>query len=86
MAVPRTPGYPQVLMLIPAALALALVSCEDDDATGVDRPPPDGMEIAFASDRDGDNEIYVMDADGSNPVNLTNDRASDGGPAWSPTR
>ena len=33
---------------------------------------PDGQKIAFVSDRDFDMEVYVMDADGSNPVNLTN--------------
>ena len=38
---------------------------------------PDGRSITFVSQRDGDNEIYVMDADGNNQVNLTNhpDRA-----------
>jgi hypothetical protein len=40
--------------------------------------------IAFVSDRDGDNEIYVMNADGSGQTNLTNDNANDWGPAWSP--
>jgi Tol biopolymer transport system component len=32
---------------------------------------PDGTKIAFCTDRDFDMEVYVMDADGSNPVNLT---------------
>ena len=40
--------------------------------------------IAFKSDRDGDSEIYVMDADGSNQVNLTNNSAADSIPSWSP--
>jgi Tol biopolymer transport system component len=40
--------------------------------------------IAFASTRDGNWEIYVMDADGSNPVNLTENPAQDRAPAWSP--
>ena len=39
--------------------------------------------IAFQSSRDG-SEIYVMNSDGSNPINLTNNPASDGSPAWSP--
>ena len=47
--------------------------------------------IAFESDRDGhiiDNlfayEIYVMDADGGNQRNLTNNPADDRSPSWSP--
>jgi TolB protein len=41
-------------------------------------------KIAFTSDRDGNNEIYVMDADGANAVNLTNHPSSDRHPTWSP--
>ena len=40
--------------------------------------------IAFTSDRDGNFEIYVMDADGTAQTNLTNNPASDAVPAWSP--
>jgi len=40
--------------------------------------------IAFESDRDGNSEIYVMDADGSDPVNLTNNPGGDWSPVWSP--
>ena len=39
--------------------------------------------IAFDSDRGGDFEIYVMDDDGSNPINVTNNPAADHVPAWS---
>jgi Tol biopolymer transport system component len=45
---------------------------------------PDGTKVAFESTRDGQSEIYVMDADGSDPVRLTNDPAWDLTPAWSP--
>src|SRR5579859_3882472 len=45
---------------------------------------PVNGKIAFASDRDGNNEIYVMNPDGSNPVRLTNNPANDTDPAWSP--
>lgn len=41
-------------------------------------------KIAFASNRDGNSEIYVMNADGSDPVRLTNDAAEDYAPVWSP--
>ena len=52
---------------------------------------PDGKRIAFSSDRDGfqhdlviTSEIYVMDADGGNPQNLTNNPFDDRDPSWSP--
>ena len=41
-------------------------------------------KIAFYSTRDGNAEIYVMNADGTNPVRLTNDASLDNGPTWSP--
>ena len=46
---------------------------------------PDGTKIAFQSMRDGDREIYVMNADGTNETNLTNDHSSEEeSPDWSP--
>jgi TolB protein len=45
---------------------------------------PDGQQIAFASGRDGNWEIYVMDADGGGVQNLTNNPAEDFSPSWSP--
>ena len=45
---------------------------------------PDGMQIAFRSQRDGNDEIYVMNADGTCQTNLTNDPLADWSPAWSP--
>jgi Tol biopolymer transport system component len=44
---------------------------------------PDGSRIAFTSDRDGNAEIYVMDADGANVRRLTDNAAADFGPAFS---
>ncbi len=40
--------------------------------------------IAFVSDRDGNQEIYTMNPDGTDVQRLTNDRAMDTFPAWSP--
>ena len=46
---------------------------------------PDGGRIAFESFRAGDLDIWVVDADGEQPVNLTPDSPfGDAGPAWSP--
>jgi len=48
------------------------------------RVSPDGKTIAFTSDRDGNWEIYVMNADGSNVRRLTNHPGVDEAPTWSP--
>ena len=49
---------------------------------------PDGRQIVFQTSRDGNFEIYKMNADGSNQVNLTNNATPganiDQFPAWSP--
>jgi Tol biopolymer transport system component len=45
---------------------------------------PDGAKIAFVSRRDGNSEIYSLNADGGNLVRLTNDAGADTEPAWSP--
>lgn len=45
---------------------------------------PDGTKIAFSSERSGNWDIWVMNADGSNPVQITKDPADDLRPTWSP--
>jgi YVTN family beta-propeller protein len=47
---------------------------------------PDGSKIAFTSDRDGNEEIYSMSADGSGQTRLTSDPARDFDPDWQPLR
>jgi TolB protein len=52
-----------------------------------DRSPswsPDGTQIAFASRREQNWDLYVMRADGSELRRLTDDPAYDGDPTWSP--
>lgn len=41
-------------------------------------------KIAFVSDRDGNDEIYLMNADGSNQTRLAADPGIDLSPKWSP--
>ena len=44
----------------------------------------DGDLIAFASDRAGSLDIWVMKADGTEPRQLTTNPAIDVGPSWAP--
>ncbi|HUP86529.1 MAG TPA: hypothetical protein VM143_12745 [Acidimicrobiales bacterium] len=46
--------------------------------------PVKQRRIAFQTKRDGNYEIYTVDADGRNPKNLTMHPGHDGEPAWSP--
>jgi len=46
---------------------------------------PNAAKIAFDSNRDGDFDVYRMNADGTNEVRLTNSTALDGNPAYSPS-
>jgi len=43
-----------------------------------------GSKIVFATDRDGNQEIYVMNADGRDQRRLTDNGAIDGAPVWAP--
>lgn len=74
------------LMLIVFCLSTMFslaVSAQDDIA---DSPAEcvTGGEIVFVSDREGNTDIYRMDTDGDNIVNLTQDPADDYSPRWSP--
>jgi Tol biopolymer transport system component len=73
-----------------AVVAIALLSAKLLTRTQVDWKDgspawsPDGARIAFYSERDGNAEIYVMNADGSAVTRLTSTSADEGYPAWSP--
>jgi len=58
------------------------------DAKGYDAEgaySPDGKQIVFCSNRDGNLELYIMDADGKNTRKLTNaPNCYNGGPFFSP--
>lgn len=45
---------------------------------------PRGTQIAFVSQRQGNRDIFVMDADGADLQQITTDPADDAYPAWSP--
>jgi len=46
---------------------------------------PDGSRLAFMANRDGNWEVYVMDADGGNQTNLSQNSAWDGDSVWCPS-
>ncbi|MFC1575087.1 TolB family protein [Gemmatimonadota bacterium] len=50
----------------------------------VDPWSPDGTLVSFASERDGNQEIYVMHRDGTGLTNVTNNPATDRFAGWSP--
>ena len=65
----------------------ALTSKLAEDRSAADTEPdwsPDGTRITFASDRDGDFDIYTMDADGSDVAQVTNSPGGDFSPDWQP--
>ena len=45
---------------------------------------PDGTQIAYSGWPNGNGDIFVMNADGSNPTPLTATTENDAAPAWSP--
>src|SRR5881394_531409 len=62
-----------------------LIDGESSTTFSVTHPAwsPDGSKIAFAATRNGNWDIYVMNADGSNVTRLTTDPANDVAPDWS---
>ncbi len=55
-------------------------------ATGAFRPAvsPDGQRVAYASERDGNWDIYVIDLNTKVETRLTDDPLNDMAPSWSP--
>jgi Tol biopolymer transport system component len=72
-------------LLCAVALSLPGLAIAASPATGAAFPGENGR-IAFVSERHGgDPDIWTMNPDGSNPVNLTaNSNGLDAAPSWSP--
>ena len=71
-----------------SGLGLVGLACLATGQDGVyDQHPawsPDGKRIAFASNREGDADLYVLNADGSGVTRVTVDPRDDSYPTWSP--
>jgi Tol biopolymer transport system component len=64
----------------PPAVKLIASTRSDDNP----QYSPDGSRVAFASYRSGNEEIWVCNGDGSNPVQLTSLESHSGTPRWFP--
>ena len=85
-----TATYTAPTTVPPGALGVTATSVSDNSKSVMARVTITAVaaagQIAFysPSDNGGVGDIYVMNADGSGQVNLTNNPASDADPAWSP--
>src|SRR6266567_5840983 len=85
-AAPSTPGKFQLYAVERSNLAqLTKLTPATDTASASDPAfSPDGSRIAFVSQRDGNAEIYVMNADGTGTTRIYNDPQPDGRPSFVP--
>ncbi|GLR69992.1 TolB family protein [Agaribacter marinus] len=61
-----------------------VIQLTDDESNNMSpKISPDGLQIAYLSNRDGNQEVYVMNIDGSNHKRLTRNRVEEWDPAWS---
>src|SRR5689334_21702238 len=91
---PLSPGTVIHRLLTLLAIGAPLTTCQDAErslAPYVEVPPfglsaDEGLRrtIAFPSTRNDDFDLYIMNADGSRPLRLTNAPDNDVDPIWSP--
>src|SRR5215213_8887457 len=75
----RRPWIAAGLSLLAVTVSLATITADSEAAF-----PGTPGKISFDSTRDGNTEIYVMNADGSQPTRLTDNPAIDRDAAFSP--
>ncbi|HEV2757688.1 MAG TPA: hypothetical protein VG318_18155 [Actinomycetota bacterium] len=73
--------HKRILLSFPAAAMAVLLAAPAPAAPAQEAP---GGLIAFASDRDGDAEIFVMNADGTDVRQITHNEVADHSPDWAP--
>ena len=80
----RTNLLKATLLIVTGVLAACLVALVGTAEPVKAAFPGENGKIFFYSDRDGNEEIYSMNADGSGQTNITNDAAYDANPDWGP--
>ncbi len=80
-------------IVIAGLLGVLFVGCRTDDKPRATPDPPAGTaegndrgssQISFISDREGNLEIYLLNLDGDELINLTNSPGTDLGGGWAP--
>jgi uncharacterized protein YjdB len=83
-AAPNTPGKFQLYAVERSNLAQLTKLTPDTTSASDPAFSPDGARIAFVSQRDGNAEVYIMNADGTGSTRITNDPQPDGRPSFTP--
>ena len=86
LAGPDNPqGRTRIYTMNLASGAVQALTRGRDHRDEVPRWSPDGTRIAFKSNRgSGNYDVWVMDANGANPVRITDHPANDHDPVWMP--
>lgn len=78
-------GRTRIYTMNLASGAIQALTRGRDHRDEVPRWSPDGTRIAFKSNRgSGNYDVWVMDANGANPVRITDHPANDHDPVWMP--
>jgi TolB protein len=76
-------GYAHLFFYIPQQLPLTRLTYGNwDDVSPA--LSPDGTKVAFASNRDGSWDLYVLELEGGEVTRVTNSPAYESAPSWSP--
>lgn len=86
MRFPNSFGRPAFLLLLLAGLVATFTTRGHATTINSNQSAPKRANgrIVYQSERSGQNEIFVMDADGKNPVQLTDNTVEDSMPSFSP--
>jgi Tol biopolymer transport system component len=88
---PQPPSDPKLTLPVPIPPtaenepSLSMTRLTDDTGSDIGGEwSPDGARIAWVSNRSGSYQIWTMNADGSDKIQITREPATHGWPRWSP--